>query len=307
MASLLTGIHHVTALAKDPKANHAFYTSVLGMRMVKKTVNFDDPLTYHLYYGDHHGAPGTLLTHFPHPTAKRGVHGSPEIIETRLRVAAGSIEEWAGRLTDSGIAAATIEKGGERRLDFADHDGMRFALVEDDEAGATEDSIRGIEGVVIHVPRVTETRRFLTEVLGFEDAGSPGSSHRFVLGQGQPGQRQELCETPVDTATMMGAGIVHLVAWRVPSDETQAEVARALTAVGIAVTPVMDRQYFRSIYFRIPGGVIFEVATDGPGFDVDEPLGSLGQALKLPPQYESRRDSIEASLMPIGHTARGSQ
>lgn len=302
MASLLTGIHHVTALAKDPKANHAFYTSVLGMRMVKKTVNFDDPLTYHLYYGDHHGSPGTLLTHFPHPNAKRGVHGSPEIIETRLRVASGSSDRWAERLAEGGIATSVVEENDERRLAFEDHDGMRFAFVEETGQPATDDSVHGIEGVVIHVPNVAETRRFLESVLGFVDAGCPGPSHRFVLGKGLPGQRLELREAPVDPMTAMGAGTVHHVAWRVPDDDTQAEVARILADAGIAVTPVMDRQYFRSIYFRIPGGVIFEVATDGPGFDTDEPLESLGVALKLPPQYESRRESIESALLPLDHT-----
>lgn len=299
MASLLTGIHHVTALAKDPRANHSFYASVLGMRMVKKTVNFDDPMTYHLYYGDDRGSPGTLLTHFPHPNAKRGVHGSPEIIETRLRVPKGSTERWAKRLAENNVSTSRVEEDGEFRLAFEDHDGMRFAMVEDAEQPDSDDSIRGIEGVVIHVPSAEETRRFLERALGFSDAGCPGSAQRLVIGEGLPGQRLEINEDPSVPAAAMGAGTVHHVAWRVPDDETQAEVSRALTSEGVAVTPVMDRQYFRSIYFRIPGGVIFEVATDGPGFDVDEPLESLGEALKLPPQHEPRRASIEAALMPL--------
>ncbi|MEO1277543.1 MAG: ring-cleaving dioxygenase [Planctomycetota bacterium] len=299
MDSLITGIHHVTAVAKDPLKNFEFYTSLLGLRMVKKTVNFDDPLTYHLYYGDHRGSPGTLLTHFPHPLSRAGVHGSPEILETRLRVADGTLDSWAERLGSHGVKAELVDDDGVRRLAFGDHDDMRFALVEEPAEATDERSILGIESVSIRVPDVGATSSFLEEVLGFATAARSESGARLTLGDGAPGRRLELVQAAIDPQTSMGAGTVHHVAWRVPDDETQARVAAALTEAGIAVTPVMDRQYFRSIYFRIPGGVIFEVATDGPGFDVDEPLETLGEALKLPPQYEARRSEIAAHLVPL--------
>lgn len=299
MASLLTGIHHVTALAKNPRRNHEFYTSLLGLRMVKKTVNFDDPLTYHLYYGDGKGSPGTLLTHFPHPHARAGVHGCPEILETRLRIPSGSTSVWADRLAKHDIDTVAVEEDGERRLAFGDHDDMRLALVEEPEGSFDGASILGVESVAIRVPDVRATRDFLEGVLGFASDQRSGAGARLFVGKGVPGQRLDLVDVPFDPTTSMGAGTVHHVAWRVPDDATQAEVAAALSDAGVAVTPVMDRQYFRSIYFRIPGGVIFEVATDGPGFDVDEPLESLGEGLKLPPQYEHRRAEIEAHLIPL--------
>lgn len=300
MSQLITGIHHVTALAKDPVKNHRFYTEVLGHRMVKKTVNFDDPMTYHLYFGDERGSPGTLLTHFPHPNAKLGVHGSPEILETRLRIPKGTTAAWAERLSNADTPSKLEGEGSSQRLAFADHDGMLFALVEDDDGSADDPAIRGIESVSIRVPDLATTRAFLEEVLGFASTTGSADQQRLTLGDGAPGRRLDLFQAPVDRGTSMGAGTVHHVAWRVPDDETQAKVASALTSAGIAVTPQMDRQYFRSIYFRIPGGVIFEVATDGPGFDADEPLATLGEALKLPPQYESRREAIAAHLVPIG-------
>lgn len=299
MGSPLSGIHHVTALAKDPKKNHEFYTALLGLRMVKKTVNFDDPLTYHLYYGDERGSPGTLLTHFPHPHARTGVHGSPEILETRLRVADEAMASWEERLATHGVGTVIVEDHGERRLVFGDHDDMRFAFVGEPTESADPSSILGIESVSIRVPDVGATRAFLERALGFVTTDRLGSNARLVLGDGLPGQRLELIEAPIDARTSMGAGTVHHVAWRVPDDATQSEVAVNLADAGVAVTPVMDRQYFRSIYFRIPGGVIFEVATDGPGFDVDEPLEALGEDLKLPPQHEPRRSEIAAQLIPL--------
>ena len=268
--------------------------------MVKKTVNFDDPMTYHLYYGDHHGSPGTLLTHFPHPFAKLGTHGSPEIIETRLRIEPGSMQEWHDRLTEHGVSARIVGVADEPRLEFADDDDMRFAMVEDSPTGSGGPAVRGIEGVAIRVPDVASTRKFLERALGFVDAGCPGPNARLALEDGEPGQRLELIQAPIDRRMAMGAGTVHHVAWRVPDGEAQAEVAQRLIAAGVSPTPVMDRQYFRSIYFRVPGGVIFEVATDGPGFDVDEPLESLGESLKLPSQYEPRRSEITAHLVPLG-------
>ncbi len=291
---LVTGLHHVTAFAKDPRANLRFYTEVLGLRLVKRTVNFDDPLTYHLYYGDEQGSPGTLLTHFPHPNAKRGRHGSPEIIETILGIPRGSADAWQERLRGHGV---DVERGDDR-VAFEDHDGMRFALVE---IGAPDDAhaIRRIEGVAIRVPDVGETVGFLRELLGFRIESSGADRAVLTAGDEHEPQRIELVHAPVDPRTSMGAGTVHHVAWRVPDNAAQARAAAALRDARVPVTPVMDRQYFRSIYFRIPAGVVFEIATDGPGFAIDEPAASLGSALRLPPQYEPRRAEIEAHLVPL--------
>lgn len=298
MPPIVTGIHHVTAFAKDPIANHRFYTDVLGLRMVKKTVNFDDPLTYHLYFGDDVGSPGTLLTHFPHPHAKLGVHGSPEILETVLTIKNGTLDIWLERLKAQGVTTERDDHTG--RITFADHDGMRFALVETDALGTADHSVTGIDSVVIRVPDLAQTRGFLRDAMGFTEADAAAGRSRLVLDDDAPGRRLELIEVPADRRTSMGAGTVHHVAWRVPDDAAQAAAATALNAAGVGVTPVMDRQYFRSIYFRIPGGVVFEIATDGPGFDVDEPRDTLGEALKLPPQYEPRRAELEAHLVPLG-------
>jgi glyoxalase family protein len=303
---LITGVHHVTALAGDPRENHAFYTEVLGLRLVKRTVNFDDPTTYHLYFGDRVGSPGTLLTHFPHPHARPGVHGSPEIRETLLRAPMGSFGYWGERLAKFGVAARVVDASGGPRLAFEDPHGMRFALTESDAAAGVDvytdggvdavHAIMGIEGATIFVPSVDETAGFLSDVLGFtvEAADERGARLRLLDG---PGQRLELAPPDGDGGSRLGAGVVHHIAWRVPSDAAQAELAERLVAAGLNVTPQQDRQYFRSIYFRIPGGVIFEVATDGPGFDVDEPVDALGESIKLPPQYEPRREEIENGLV----------
>lgn len=312
--ALLTGIHHVTALAKDPRRNLDFYTRVLGARLVKKTVNFDDPLTYHLYYGDHAGHPGTLLTHFPHPHAARGTHGIGEIRRTLLTVPPGSLTDWTTRLQAAGVAHSLESLAGEDRLLFEDPDGMLFGLIESSPppgstgfsptAGAPQQhAIGGIYSVEIHVPDPVVTAAFLVEALGFARAPLPTDAasgrQRLTLGDGGPGRVVDLVRDTGGPRMRLGAGIVHHVAWRVPNDQAQAAVGEALRGRRIASTPVMDRQYFRSIYFRIPGDVVFEVATDGPGFDADEPLESLGTHLRLPPQHEPRRAEIERQLVPL--------
>ncbi len=333
MSAILTGIHHVTALAKDPRENHDFYTRVLGQRLIKKTVNFDDPLTYHLYFGDRHGSPGTLLTHFPHPNAKRGVHGSPEILETALSVPAGSLDYWAARLRAHDVAVADGAGGAddgaggdggggadgdgdaggaggdERRLSFEDPDGMRLALVEGADSPAApgyaghdvepRHAVGGIDAVVIRVPDPDGTTRFLRDALGFRSGSGDGARRRLHLGEDRPGARLDVVRADADPATRMGAGTVHHVAWRVPDDATHKEAAARVRAAGVPVTPVIDRQYFRSIYFRVPGGVIFEIATDGPGFTVDEAEATLGRDLKLPERHEPRRAEIESHLIPL--------
>ncbi len=309
MIPVITGVHHVTALAKNPAENVRFYTSVLGLRLVKKTVNFDDPYTYHMYYGDEIGTPGTLLTHFPHPMASRGTHGGSEITDTALGVPAGTLDFWKARLKERGVAAREEEILGRKSLRFEDMDGMRFTIAEHAPAASggayaggdvpAESAILGIAGVTLHVPDPKETSDFLSGVLGFTRGASEGKLCRMLLGPGGLGREIDLVSAPDLRHMPMGAGIVHHVAWRVPDDAAQIRASKILREAGIAVTPVTDRQYFRSIYFRIPGGVIFEIATDVPGFDIDEPRAELGRSLKLPPQYEARRSAIEQRLQPV--------
>lgn len=310
MPTPLLGLHHVTALAADPNENHDFHVRTLGLRLVKRTVNFDDPFTWHLYFGDARGTPGTLLTHFPDPRVRPGRHGTPEILETILRIPRGSMDRWAERLLAAGTAVDTTGDAEEPRLAFEDPHTMRYVMVETDHDAApapwdggvpAADAITGIEGVVVHVPDVDETAGFLRDVLGFRDGACTPDGERLHLG----GERIELVRGE-HARPVMGAGTVHHVAWRVPDDDAQRAVADRLAAAGIAATEQKDRQYFRSIYFRIPGGVIFEVATDGPGFDVDERPETLGTELRLPPPYEARRADIEPRLVPIAVDAPSS-
>lgn len=301
---MLTGLHHITAIAGEARRNLAFYTDALGLRLVKRTVNFDDPFTWHLYYGDAVGSPGTLITHFPHTRAARGRHGTGEIRETVLRAPAGALGWWRDRLTALDLEHET--RFGRERLAFADPDGMRLAIVEDDGAtdragyaGAGVDAAHAFTGVdraVIHSADAGATVAFLADTLGF--AVGPQEEDRTELTLPN-GDGVEVVDDPDGEPTRMAAGVVHHVAWRVPDEATQARVAETLRDARLAVTPVMDRQYFKSIYFRIPGGVIFEVATDGPGFQVDESREGLGSALRLPSQYEQRREEIESRLEPL--------
>ncbi len=289
---LLTGLHHVTAFAGSPPENLAFYTGVLGLRLVKKTVNFDDPLVYHLYYADHHGSPGTLLTHFPQPYAEAGVHGSPEIGQTLLRVARGTLGAWEERLRGHGVTTSRENVFGAERVLFEDPHTMRFGLVE----GDTE-QLR-VEGAVIETAELDGVAAFLRETLGFIEDGADRGRRRLRLGEGTDGACVELAGSS-GVRSVMGAGTVHHVAWRVPDEGVQSEVVGRLRAARVATTEVKDRQYFKSVYCRIPGGVIFEIATDGPGFAIDERLEHLGEGLMLPPMHEGRRGEIEAHLEPL--------
>ena len=295
MQPLITGIHHVTAFARDPAQNIAFYTKTLGLRLVKRTINFDDPTIPHFYFGDRAGAPGTILTHFPDPRMKQGVRGAPEIRETTLAIPLGSIDDWRARLNDRGVHNDIVESLGEARLRFPDPDGMRLALVERPGASASRPQI---DSISIHVPDAHETERFLALAFGFERSDTDGA--RTKLAHASFDQRIELVNSPNEPIAKLAAGSVHHVAWRVPNEEAQQEVASRLRTLGIATTSVRDRHYFRSIYFRIPGGVIFEVATDGPGFAIDEPPESL----RLPPQYEPRREELQNALAPLYGSAR---
>ncbi|HEX4409436.1 MAG TPA: ring-cleaving dioxygenase [Xanthobacteraceae bacterium] len=309
----MSGIHHVTAISGKAERNLQFYRHALGLRFVKKTVNFDDPGTYHLYYGDRVGHPGTILTFFPWEHAAPGRGGVGQASETSFRVPADSMGYWTHRLVEKGVTHENpIKRFGETVLSFSDPDGMRLALV--GVAGAAteqtwtdcdipaEHAIRGFHGVTLLLHTVTPTAAVLRDVLGFKDAGQDGSVSRFQATE-TVGGLVDLHQAGGFLAGRQGRGSVHHVAFRAPDDATQAVMAQKLVAAhNLHPTQQLDRNYFRSIYFREPGGVLFEIATDQPGFAVDEPVETLGHDLKLPRFLEPRRQQIEAALPPLPAT-----
>ena len=307
----MSGIHHVTAIAGRVNRNLDFYRQVLGLRLVKKTVNFDDPGTYHLYYGDEVGHPGTILTFFPWGDAALGRAGVGLAQQTAFRVPAASIGYWTHRLIEMGVAHEALERRfGEPVLSFVDPDRMGLALV--GVAGAegepgwsdggvpAEHAVRGFHGVTLMLQDAARTGAVLTDVLGFAQAGREGALVRFQARDAPFGGVVDIREAKGFLAGSMGRGSVHHIAFRAPDDAAQAAMARKLADHHhLDPTAQMDRQYFRSVYFREPGGVLFEIATDEPGFAVDEPVASLGRDLKLPSFLEPQRKQIEAVLLPL--------
>ena len=306
------GIHHVTAIAGPAQRNLDFYTGTLGLRLVKKTVNFDDPSTYHLYYGDEAGSPGTILTFFPWEHAAPGRIGIGETQETVFRIPQSAVGFWMHRFIERGVPhEAPVKRFGESVLSFKDPDGTRLALLAVPEIEAesgwrasdipAEAAIRGLHGVSLLVGEAAPTGSILTGVLGFREIGREGSTIRFRSEGGALGGVVDVREAGGFLAGRPGAGTVHHVAFRAANDEAQAEmVAKLEKDHGIIATDQKNRDYFRAVYFREPGGLLFEIATDEPGFTVDEPAASLGEALKLPRFLEPRRADIEALLPAIG-------
>jgi glyoxalase family protein len=303
----ITGIHHVTALCGPPANNLWYYARLLGLRLVKRTVNFDDPSSYHFYYGDRTGRPGTLVTFFPHPGFRPGVPGAREVATTHLAAPPGALGYWQRRLEGASVLLTRDAVAGRDALRFRDGDGTRLTISEVERADAgyepppgadvpPEQAIRGIAAVTIVVNDLAPTVDFLTGTLGFCRLDGDGARAWFALGDGAAGQRLEVIADSAAPKAVLGAGSVHHVAWRVPDDAARDRVRAAVEGKVTGLTETRDRNYFRSIYFREPGGVVFEIATDVPGFLVDEDEAALGQALKLPPQFEPRRDEIEASL-----------
>ena len=302
------GIHHVTAISGPARRNLDFHTRVLGQRLVKRTVNFDDPGTYHLYYGDAAGTPGSILTFFPWDGAAPGRLGAGETAETSFRVPSTSLPYWMDRLKTAGVAAENAApRFGEPVVTFTDPDGMRFALVgvsdvtnEPAWTGSdvpAEHAIRGFHGVTLLLRDTGPTADILTDVLGFEAAGRDENVFRFVAPGATAGRVVDLRAEPTMPRGRQGTGSVHHVAFRAADDAAQAAMVRKLVEDhGLATTEQKDRNYFRSVYLREPGGVIFEIATDVPGFAVDEAESTLGQALKLPAFLEPHRAKIEATL-----------
>ena len=309
MTQPIVGLHHVTAIASNPQRNLDFYTGVLGLRLVKRTINFDDPGTYHFYFGDEAGTPGTILTFFPWPRAPRGTPGVGEVAATSLSVPIESIGFWESHLASAGVP---VERSGRRFeeevLTLADPDGMRLEIVGHSDAGTSrswagsplpaEHAIRGFFGVTLLEADLAMTVGVL-ETMGLKKVGKEGTRTRFAAEGTALGNHIDIVVTPGARYGRSGAGSVHHIAFRMADDASELEWRARLAKAGLAPTPVIDRTYFHSVYFREPGGVLFELATDSPGFMLDEPIESLGESLKLPEWMEARRETIEGILPPI--------
>jgi glyoxalase family protein len=301
----LSGIHHITAITADAQKNIDFYCGVLGLRLVKLTVNFDDPGSYHLYYGDELGRPGTIMTFFAWPGAPRGRVGPPQVSAVAFAVPAASLDYWTLRLQPH--KAARADRLGETAVRFVDPDGIALEVVAVPEPAGQpwtagqiplEHAIRGFHSASISEEGYESTANVLTQLMGFQLAGSEGNRFRYRAASSSGGfaSTVDLLCVPDARRGDMGAGIVHHIAFRTPDDPQQAEWRTKIVRAGLNVSPVMDRSYFHSIYYREPGGVLFEIATDNPGFTADEPADRLGTGLKLPPQYERYRAEIEGAL-----------
>ncbi len=311
--SLIRGIHHVTAISGDARQNLEFYTGVLGLRLVKRSVNQDAPDTYHLFYADAEGHPGTDLTFFPWPQMPPGRKGAGLTVEVGLAVPAGSLAFWAERLEAMGVIPTDPKsRFGEQVLVFRDVHGLSLSLTEtSDSSGSREftpwrespvperHQIRGFHAVRLWERDLAATARFLGDALGFELAATEDGWHRFGVAGGGSGRWVEVRELPDERRGSWGTGAVHHVAFRVAGDEEELAVRERIRAAGSHPTDVIDRFWFRSVYFKEPGGALFEIATEGPGFAVDEDPEHLGERLILPPWLEPHRQQIESVLPPL--------
>lgn len=304
----IEGLHHVTSMAADARQNNAFFTHTLGLRRVKKTVNFDAPDVYHLYYADEFGTPGSVMTYFPFPNIGKGRHGVGEVGTTAFSVPEGTLAYWQERFIGTGVAGlARQDRFGEARLSFAGPDGDGFALVEDNKDGrapwtkggvAAGEAIRGFHSVSLRLKDGGATEELL-KFMGYEEVDRSGALRRLALAGGNGADVIDIETLPGASPAGLGAGSVHHVAFAVENRTKQLEVRKALMDTGYQVTPVIDRDYFWSIYFRTPSGVLFEVATNEPGFERDEDKGHLGEALKLPAQHAHLRSYLEQHLQPL--------
>jgi glyoxalase family protein len=304
MRPAIPGIHHVTAIASDPQRNLDFYAGIIGLRLVKLTVNFDDPDTYHLYYGDAQGRPGSLLTFFHWPGMPGGRAGSRQVRNVSLSIPEGSSEFWVQRLQAHGILSEVRARFGDEVISFSDPDRLRVELVANqddrelwtDSPVPAEHSIRGLHSVTLAEEESGRTAAFLTAAMGFRGTNESGGRTRFIAGRGGAGAIVDVENLPGLAPGRIAPGSVHHVAFRTPDEPGQREWRDEVGRAGLNVTPVIDRRYFHSIYFREPGGVLFEIATDGPGFAVDEPAAALGTRLMLPDWLEALRPQLEKSL-----------
>ena len=307
MENSIQGIHHITAIAGNAQRNYDFYTKVLGLRMVKRTVNFDDPGTYHFYYGNENGSPGTILTFFPWEGIVNGRAGTGMATEIGYSVPAGSLEFWAERFNQHKIQhGAPAERLGETYLPFADPDGLKFDLIvskyPDERTAWTTPEVgsgaatKGFHSVTLTLKSIKPTAAILTDIFGYELAAQEGNRFRYVTSAIPTASVVDLVEEPQGVRGLSGAGTNHHVAFRVPNETVQMAFREKILGKGLHITPKINRDYFFSLYFREPGGVLFELATDNPGFTVDEPLSELGTHLRLPDQYEAMRSDIEKTL-----------
>lgn len=311
MATVIKGIHHITAIAGDAKRNFDFYTKVLGLRFVKRTVNFDDPQTYHFYFGDRQGTPGTILTFFPWGSAVRqGRRGASMATEIGYAVPEGSLDFWLERFKAHNIIYNNpAEKFGEKYLTFLDPDGLKLELIETNQPDlrkgyATEEvkeevATKGFYNATLTLNDIKPTAGILTDVFGYTLIDKQVNRYRYATTASEAANIIDLVELPAEQRGIVAGGTVHHVAFRVKDDEAQMEMREKILAKGLNITPQIDRNYFHSLYFREPGGVLFEIATDNPGFMVDEPLEALGTHLKLPAQFEPHREAIEKHLVKL--------
>jgi catechol 2,3-dioxygenase-like lactoylglutathione lyase family enzyme len=309
----ILGLHHVTAITADAQKNIDFYSGVLGLRLVKLTVNFDDPASYHLYYGDELGRPGSVLTFFAWPGAYRGRIGPPQVTVIAFAVPSGALDHWSKRLKEHGVDhQPPADRFGEPVLTFADPDGLRLEITSSVEvtepkgqpwaAGPVpvEYAIHGFHSITVSEEGYENTAKLLTDVMGFKSIGHEQNRFRYRAGNGDGfASTVDLVCVPSAPHGGMGAGVVHHVAFRTPDDAQQKAWHKEIAAKGFNISPVMDRTYFHSIYYREPGGVLFEIATNNPGFTLDEPPDQLGTKLMLPPWLEPDRVAIEHAVPPV--------
>lgn len=307
MADRILGLHHITAIAGEAQRNYNFYAKTLGLRFVKKTVNFDDPGTYHFYYGSEQGAPGTILTFFPWTHVKRGTSGVGMATEIGYSVPKGSLDFWKHRFQENNVKMGQLtERFGEKQLPFQDPDGLELNLIESavedtrspwETADIKKDSAtRGFHSIVLRVRKLEPTAKVLTDVFGYKLLTQEGNQYRFVTDAVENASIVDIIEDVNGKPGIVAGGTNHHVAFRVKNDDILMQFRDKVVAHGLHITPKIDRNYFFSLYFREPNGILFEIATDNPGFAVDEELKELGQHLKLPAQYEAQREAIEKHL-----------
>jgi catechol 2,3-dioxygenase-like lactoylglutathione lyase family enzyme len=306
----LLGIHHITAIAGEPQQNLDFYAGVLGLRLVKLTINFDDPGTYHLYYGDGIGHPGTILTFFPWPKAPKGRRGTGQVAAISFAVPDGSIAYWIARLKEHKIThASPLARFGEQVLSFSDPDGLGIELISTPNlpterayaAGPVPlaHALHGFHSATLTEAGYQRTAKLLTETMGFRLAQQEGNRFRYAAESGEAGAMADVLCAPEERPGRVAVGTVHHIAWRTADDQQQSAWQQELGRLNYDVTPIIDRKYFHSIYYREPGGILFEIATDPPGFAIDESPEGLGSKLQLPPWLESAREELLAVLPPL--------
>jgi catechol 2,3-dioxygenase-like lactoylglutathione lyase family enzyme len=310
MNKQILGIHHITAIAGDPQRNLDFYAGLLGLRLVKLTVNFDDPTTYHLYYGDGAGHPGTILTFFPWPSAPKGRRGAGQVTGTAFAIPENAVDFWGERLTSRAIAfEGPFDRFGERVIALSDPDGMRVELIATaaTEVGRAYDAgpialpfaIRGFHSATLSEADLAPTSALLTDTMGFKLVAQDGNRFRYAADSGESARLVDVLHVPEERHGRVLVGTVHHIAWRTADDAGQRAWLGELSKLNYGVSPVMDRKYFHSIYYREPGNILFEIATDPPGFAVDEAPEKLGSHLVLPAWLEPERARLEAVLPPL--------